>query len=135
RGVRSTPPGKCFTPPGIGVRRRLWQATTSDPARAIDAAIAAAGTGDGLQLSRAHPATHRHRPGGRTAARMASASGAARHRVRTTDPPEGSIPAVTGFHLNLSLLDGPALGAGMLRSGGYGQWAANQLWDAWGPGA
>ncbi|WP_413803453.1 LLM class flavin-dependent oxidoreductase [Streptomyces iranensis] len=45
--------GEVLHPPGTGVRRRLWQATTSDPVRAVDAAIAAARTGDGLQLSRA----------------------------------------------------------------------------------
>ncbi|MCQ8187623.1 LLM class flavin-dependent oxidoreductase [Streptomyces rugosispiralis] len=45
--------GEVLHPPGTAVRRRLWQATTSDPERAVDAAITAAGTGDGLQLSRA----------------------------------------------------------------------------------
>ncbi|NIY62676.1 LLM class flavin-dependent oxidoreductase [Streptomyces malaysiensis] len=45
--------GEVLHPPGSGVRQRVWQATTSDPGRAVDAAIAAAGAGDGLQLSRA----------------------------------------------------------------------------------
>lgn len=40
-------------PPAAGVRRRLWQATTSDPQRAGAGAAAAALAGDGLQLSRA----------------------------------------------------------------------------------
>jgi alkanesulfonate monooxygenase SsuD/methylene tetrahydromethanopterin reductase-like flavin-dependent oxidoreductase (luciferase family) len=45
--------GDVLYPPGDSLRRRLWQATTSDPARAIEAAVAAANSGDGLQLSRA----------------------------------------------------------------------------------
>ncbi|WP_112134516.1 LLM class flavin-dependent oxidoreductase [Glycomyces dulcitolivorans] len=45
--------GEVLHPPGIGVRRRLWQATTSDPSLALAAAADAAKAGDGLQLSRA----------------------------------------------------------------------------------
>jgi alkanesulfonate monooxygenase SsuD/methylene tetrahydromethanopterin reductase-like flavin-dependent oxidoreductase (luciferase family) len=45
--------GEVLHPPATGVRARLWQATTSDPALAVGAAVAAAGSGDGLQLSRA----------------------------------------------------------------------------------
>ncbi|BBB02053.1 putative monooxygenase [Actinacidiphila reveromycinica] len=45
--------GEVLHPPGAGVRRRLWQATTSEPTRALGAAVAAAKAGDGLQLSRA----------------------------------------------------------------------------------
>jgi alkanesulfonate monooxygenase SsuD/methylene tetrahydromethanopterin reductase-like flavin-dependent oxidoreductase (luciferase family) len=45
--------GEVLHPPGTAVRRRLWQATTSDPARAHAAASAAGRAGDGLQLSRA----------------------------------------------------------------------------------
>lgn len=45
--------GEVLHPPAAGVRRRLWQATTSDPQRAGDGAAAAALAGDGLQLSRA----------------------------------------------------------------------------------
>ena len=45
--------GEVLHPPGGGVRGRLWQATTSDPALAHAAAAAAARAGDGLQLSRA----------------------------------------------------------------------------------
>jgi alkanesulfonate monooxygenase SsuD/methylene tetrahydromethanopterin reductase-like flavin-dependent oxidoreductase (luciferase family) len=45
--------GEVLHPPGAGLRRRIWQATTSDPARAVAAAVAAAESGDGLQLSRA----------------------------------------------------------------------------------
>ncbi len=45
--------GEVLHPPGAGVRERLWQATTSDPQRAVAAAAAAGRAGDGLQLSRA----------------------------------------------------------------------------------
>ncbi|MEB8340842.1 LLM class flavin-dependent oxidoreductase [Streptomyces endophyticus] len=45
--------GESLHPPGAGVRQRLWQATTSEPTRAVDSAVAAARAGDGLQLSRA----------------------------------------------------------------------------------
>ncbi|MBL1120031.1 LLM class flavin-dependent oxidoreductase [Streptomyces sp. 110] len=45
--------GEVLHPPGAGVRQRLWQATTSEPTRAVDAAVAAARAGDGLQFSRA----------------------------------------------------------------------------------
>ena len=45
--------GELLHPPGARVRQRIWQATTSDPALALDAAVAAAASGDGLQLSRA----------------------------------------------------------------------------------
>ncbi|QXW02894.1 MULTISPECIES: LLM class flavin-dependent oxidoreductase [Rhodococcus] len=45
--------GEVLYPPGHGVRDRLWQATTSEPTHAHDAARAAALAGDGLQLSRA----------------------------------------------------------------------------------
>lgn len=45
--------GEVLHPPGTGVRRRLWQATTGDPKLAHAAAAAAARAGDGLQLSRA----------------------------------------------------------------------------------
>ncbi|MFE6163998.1 LLM class flavin-dependent oxidoreductase [Streptomyces sp. NPDC056486] len=45
--------GEVLHPPGPRVRRRLWQATTSEPTRAVAAAVAVAEAGDGLQLSRA----------------------------------------------------------------------------------
>ena len=45
--------GEVLHPPAPGLRRRLWQATTSDPRWAGPAAAAAARAGDGLQLSRA----------------------------------------------------------------------------------
>jgi alkanesulfonate monooxygenase SsuD/methylene tetrahydromethanopterin reductase-like flavin-dependent oxidoreductase (luciferase family) len=45
--------GEALHPPAVGLRKRLWQATTSDPARAHVAAAAAGRSGDGLQLSRA----------------------------------------------------------------------------------
>lgn len=45
--------GETLYPPGAALRQRVWQATTSDPARAVQAAVAAARSGDGLQLSRA----------------------------------------------------------------------------------
>jgi alkanesulfonate monooxygenase SsuD/methylene tetrahydromethanopterin reductase-like flavin-dependent oxidoreductase (luciferase family) len=45
--------GEVLYPPGSGVRRRLWQAITSDPAHSIAAAVRTATAGDGLQLSRA----------------------------------------------------------------------------------
>lgn len=45
--------GEALHPPAAGVRRRLWQAPTSDPALAGAAAAATARAGDGLQLSRA----------------------------------------------------------------------------------
>jgi alkanesulfonate monooxygenase SsuD/methylene tetrahydromethanopterin reductase-like flavin-dependent oxidoreductase (luciferase family) len=45
--------GEVLHPPGAGVRRRLWQATTSAPDRAHAAAAVAGRAGDGLQLSRA----------------------------------------------------------------------------------
>lgn len=45
--------GEVLHPPGAGVRDRLWQATSSDPAVALAAAAAAGRAGDGLQLSRA----------------------------------------------------------------------------------
>lgn len=45
--------GETVYPPGDQVRRRLWQATTSDPDHALAAVTAAARAGDGLQLSRA----------------------------------------------------------------------------------
>lgn len=46
--------GESLYPPGDGVRRRLWQATTSNPDYAHASAAAAALAGDGLQLSRAN---------------------------------------------------------------------------------
>jgi alkanesulfonate monooxygenase SsuD/methylene tetrahydromethanopterin reductase-like flavin-dependent oxidoreductase (luciferase family) len=46
--------GESVHPPAAGVRRRLWQATTSDPAHAHRTAASAARAGDGLQLSRAN---------------------------------------------------------------------------------
>jgi alkanesulfonate monooxygenase SsuD/methylene tetrahydromethanopterin reductase-like flavin-dependent oxidoreductase (luciferase family) len=45
--------GEVLHPPAPGLRRRLWQATSSDPAVAISSAQAAGRSGDGLQLSRA----------------------------------------------------------------------------------
>ncbi|MFF0341759.1 LLM class flavin-dependent oxidoreductase [Kribbella sp. NPDC004875] len=45
--------GEVLHPPARGLRRRLWQATSSDPAVAIASAQAAGRAGDGLQLSRA----------------------------------------------------------------------------------
>ncbi|MET7336910.1 LLM class flavin-dependent oxidoreductase [Nonomuraea sp. NPDC005650] len=52
-GVALNSLGEVLHPPGAGVRQRLWQATTGDPALAHSAAAAAARAGDGLQLSRA----------------------------------------------------------------------------------
>jgi alkanesulfonate monooxygenase SsuD/methylene tetrahydromethanopterin reductase-like flavin-dependent oxidoreductase (luciferase family) len=52
-GVALNRLGEVLHPPGPGVRRRIWQATTSDPALAHQAAAAAGKAGDGLQLSRA----------------------------------------------------------------------------------
>ncbi|GIE88211.1 LLM class flavin-dependent oxidoreductase [Actinoplanes regularis] len=52
-GVALNGLGEVLHPPGSGVRQRLWQATTSDPELARDAAVAAGKAGDGLQLSRA----------------------------------------------------------------------------------
>jgi alkanesulfonate monooxygenase SsuD/methylene tetrahydromethanopterin reductase-like flavin-dependent oxidoreductase (luciferase family) len=45
--------GEVLHPPAPGLRRRIWQATSSDPAVAITSAQAAGRAGDGLQLSRA----------------------------------------------------------------------------------
>jgi len=45
--------GEVLHPDGRALRDRVWQATTSDPARALDAARRAGAAGDGLQLSRA----------------------------------------------------------------------------------
>jgi alkanesulfonate monooxygenase SsuD/methylene tetrahydromethanopterin reductase-like flavin-dependent oxidoreductase (luciferase family) len=45
--------GEVLHPPGAGVRRRLWQAISSDPAQSRRAAERVARAGDGLQLSRA----------------------------------------------------------------------------------
>jgi alkanesulfonate monooxygenase SsuD/methylene tetrahydromethanopterin reductase-like flavin-dependent oxidoreductase (luciferase family) len=45
--------GEVLHPPARELRRRLWQATSSDPAVAITSAQAAGRAGDGLQLSRA----------------------------------------------------------------------------------
>ncbi|WP_427891918.1 LLM class flavin-dependent oxidoreductase [Kribbella sp. GL6] len=45
--------GEVLHPPARGLRGRLWQATSSDPAVAIASAQAAGRAGDGLQLSRA----------------------------------------------------------------------------------
>lgn len=45
--------GEVLHPPAPGLRSRLWQATTSDPAVALDSASATGKVGDGLQLSRA----------------------------------------------------------------------------------
>ncbi|WP_433528209.1 LLM class flavin-dependent oxidoreductase [Micromonospora sp. CA-263727] len=52
-GVPVNSLGEVLHPPANGLRRRLWQATTSDPGRAHAAAAAAGLAGDGLQLSRA----------------------------------------------------------------------------------
>jgi alkanesulfonate monooxygenase SsuD/methylene tetrahydromethanopterin reductase-like flavin-dependent oxidoreductase (luciferase family) len=52
-GAPLNPAGERLHPPGTHLRTRLWQATTSDPARAVGDAVAAARAGDGLQLSRA----------------------------------------------------------------------------------
>ncbi|MBB2940921.1 alkanesulfonate monooxygenase SsuD/methylene tetrahydromethanopterin reductase-like flavin-dependent oxidoreductase (luciferase family) [Actinoplanes lutulentus] len=52
-GVPLNSLGEVLHPPGGGVRGRVWQATTSDPALAHAAAVAAGKAGDGLQLSRA----------------------------------------------------------------------------------
>jgi alkanesulfonate monooxygenase SsuD/methylene tetrahydromethanopterin reductase-like flavin-dependent oxidoreductase (luciferase family) len=45
--------GEVLHPPGAGVRRRLWQAISADPAQSRRAAERVARAGDGLQLSRA----------------------------------------------------------------------------------
>lgn len=45
--------GETLHSPGAGVRRRLWQAITSDAVHSGPAAVRAATAGDGLQLSRA----------------------------------------------------------------------------------
>jgi alkanesulfonate monooxygenase SsuD/methylene tetrahydromethanopterin reductase-like flavin-dependent oxidoreductase (luciferase family) len=52
-GVALNGLGEVLHPPAPGVRQRLWQATTGDPALAVGAAATAARGGDGLQLSRA----------------------------------------------------------------------------------
>jgi alkanesulfonate monooxygenase SsuD/methylene tetrahydromethanopterin reductase-like flavin-dependent oxidoreductase (luciferase family) len=52
-GVPLNSLGEVLHPPGDGVRKRLWQATTSNPQLALAAATAAGKAGDGLQLSRA----------------------------------------------------------------------------------
>jgi alkanesulfonate monooxygenase SsuD/methylene tetrahydromethanopterin reductase-like flavin-dependent oxidoreductase (luciferase family) len=54
-----TSAGEVLHPPGASLRRRVWQATTSDPQHALDTAVAAAKAGDGLQLSRASTAPGR----------------------------------------------------------------------------
>ena len=53
-GVPLNSGGESLHPSGAGVRRRLWQATTSNPDFAHASAAAAALAGDGLQLSRAN---------------------------------------------------------------------------------
>lgn len=58
-GCPLTSKGEVLHPPGASLRHRVWQATTSDPAHALDAASAAARAGDGLQLSRASAAPGR----------------------------------------------------------------------------
>ena len=45
--------GETLHPSGLGVRGRLWQATSSSPGIATDAVVRAAQAGDGLQFSRA----------------------------------------------------------------------------------
>jgi len=45
--------GEVLHPPGARVRRRLWQAPSSDPTQSRRAAERVASAGDGLQLSRA----------------------------------------------------------------------------------
>ena len=45
--------GEVLHPPAAGLRSRIWQATTSAPSHAVEAATAAARAGDGLQFSRA----------------------------------------------------------------------------------
>ncbi|MGD0699221.1 MAG: LLM class flavin-dependent oxidoreductase [Trebonia sp.] len=58
-GQPLTSAGEVLHPPGASLRRRVWQATTSDPGHALDSAVAAAKAGDGLQLSRASAAPGR----------------------------------------------------------------------------
>jgi alkanesulfonate monooxygenase SsuD/methylene tetrahydromethanopterin reductase-like flavin-dependent oxidoreductase (luciferase family) len=58
-GQPLTSVGEVLHPPAASLRRRVWQATTSDPAHALDTAVAAAKAGDGLQLSRASAAPGR----------------------------------------------------------------------------
>lgn len=65
-GVPLNSGGESLHPSGAGVRRRLWQATTSNPDFAHASAAAAALAGDGLQLSRANVwGRHRRRCAGR----------------------------------------------------------------------
>jgi alkanesulfonate monooxygenase SsuD/methylene tetrahydromethanopterin reductase-like flavin-dependent oxidoreductase (luciferase family) len=45
--------GEVLHPPAAGLRSRVWQATTSDPSHAVEAATDTARAGDGLQFSRA----------------------------------------------------------------------------------
>lgn len=54
--------GETLHPPGLGVRGRLWQATSSDPEHAVAQARAAGEAGDGLQLSRATDWNRRQTP-------------------------------------------------------------------------
>jgi alkanesulfonate monooxygenase SsuD/methylene tetrahydromethanopterin reductase-like flavin-dependent oxidoreductase (luciferase family) len=77
--------GETLYPPGTGVRQRVWQATTSDPARAAGAAAAAAESGDGLQLSRASAWSGRQSP-----AAQARIIAAYRNAARST----GNVPRV-----------------------------------------
>ncbi|QII08667.1 LLM class flavin-dependent oxidoreductase [Rhodococcoides fascians A25f] len=74
--------GEVLHPPGAGVRSRLWQATTSDPAVAGDAVRAVARSGDGLQLSRATA----WRGGTARQARERQGELVAEYRAAWTDP-------------------------------------------------
>lgn len=78
--------GEVLHPPAPGLRSRLWQATTSDPALAVAAAEAPARAGDGLQLSRAT----RWREGSVAAAQRQQATWIEAYRrawTRTDAPP------------------------------------------------
>ncbi|MGW6278654.1 LLM class flavin-dependent oxidoreductase [Kribbella sp. NPDC055071] len=77
--------GEVLHPPARELRRRLWQATSSDPAVAISSVQAAGRAGDGLQLSRATEFNRQQ-----TRERQAEIVAAYREAHRTAHP--GVIP-------------------------------------------
>jgi alkanesulfonate monooxygenase SsuD/methylene tetrahydromethanopterin reductase-like flavin-dependent oxidoreductase (luciferase family) len=87
-GLPLTSQGEVLYPPGTSLRRRVWQATTSDPAHALDTAVAAAKAGDGLQLSRESAAAGRQGAAAQgeivTAYRHASAAAGFEPRVQVS---------------------------------------------------
>ncbi|GAA3085192.1 alkanesulfonate monooxygenase SsuD/methylene tetrahydromethanopterin reductase-like flavin-dependent oxidoreductase (luciferase family) [Kribbella aluminosa] len=79
--------GEVLHPPARGLRRRLWQATSSDPAVAVTSAQAAGRAGDGLQLSRATSFNRQQTP-----QRQAEIVGAFREAHHAAEP--GAVPRV-----------------------------------------